>query len=121
VRDAIASRFCLEVGSLRLRRATPNSLLVFFPSVVVADQVVKGGQSLHAPPLRLHIRRWSRQAFAIGSGRSLVPIGVELRGIPAHLWGIESAEAVLGAFCLIHGLLPDSVTEEDMYVLRLKV
>jgi hypothetical protein len=47
-----------------------------------------------------------------------VPIGVELRGIPAHLWGIESAEAVLGAYCLIHGLLPDSVAEEDMSVLR---
>jgi hypothetical protein len=121
VRDAIASRFCLEAGSLRLRCAAPNSFLVFFPSVVVADRVVNGGQSLHAPPLRLHIRRWSRQAFAIGNGRPLVPIGVELRGIRAHLWGIEFAEAVLGAFCLIHGLLPDSVTEEDMSVLRLKV
>jgi hypothetical protein len=85
VRDAIASRFFLEAGSLRLRRATPNSFLVLFPSVSLADRVVDGGQSLHAPPLRLHIRRWSRQAFAIGSGRPLVPIGVELRGIPTHL------------------------------------
>jgi hypothetical protein len=37
VRDAIASRFCLEAGSLCIRRAAPNSFLVFFPSVVVAD------------------------------------------------------------------------------------
>jgi hypothetical protein len=50
-----------------------------------------------------------------------VPVGVELRGIPAHLWGIEAAEAVLGAFCLIHGFLPGLVKEEDMSVLRLKV
>ena len=92
VRDAIASRFCLEAGSLRIRRAAPNSFLVFFPSVAVADRVIGEGQSLHVPPLRLHIRRWSRQAFATGGGQPLVPVGVELRGIPAHLWGIEAAQ-----------------------------
>jgi hypothetical protein len=121
VRDAIASRFCLEAGSLRIRRVAPNSFLVFFPSVAVADRVIGEGQSLHVPPLRLHIRRWSRQAFAPGGGQPLVPVDVELRGIPAHLWGIEAAEAVLGAFCLIHGFLPGLVKEEDMSVLRLKV
>jgi hypothetical protein len=46
VRDAIASRFCLEAGSLHIRRAAPNSFLVFFPSVAVADRVVGEGQSL---------------------------------------------------------------------------
>jgi hypothetical protein len=57
VRDAIASRFCLEAGLLRICRAAPNSFLVFFPLVALADRVVGEGQSLHVPVLRLHIRR----------------------------------------------------------------
>lgn len=81
VRDAIASMFCLEADMLRLRRVAPNSFLVFFPSVSLVDRVVDGGQSLHVPPLRLHVRRWSRQAFASVSGQSLVPLNIELRGI----------------------------------------
>jgi hypothetical protein len=37
------------------------------------------------PPIRLHIRRWSRQASAAGGGVLLVLLDIELRGIPAHL------------------------------------
>jgi hypothetical protein len=121
VRDAIASRFCLEADTLRLRHVAPNSFLVFFPSVSLVDRVVDRGQSLHVPPLRLHVRRWSHQAFASGSGQSLVPLDIELCGIHARLWGIETAEALVGAYCLIHGLLSYSVSGDDLSVLRLRV
>lgn len=66
VRDALASRFGLDTDALRLRRATPGSFLVFFPSEDLAVRVISEGTSLHVPPLRLHVKRWSRQAFASG-------------------------------------------------------
>lgn len=47
-------------------------------------------------------------------------IDVEFRGIPAHLWGLETTEALLGPFYLIQGLHPDSIGGEDMSVIRLK-
>lgn len=85
VRDAIASRFGLEADTIRLRRAMPNSFLIFFPSEDLTDHVVDGGQSLHVPPLRLHVRRWSHQAFASGSGQLHAPLDIELRGVLAQL------------------------------------
>lgn len=50
-----------------------------------------------------------------------MPLNIELRGIPARLWGIETAEALVGAYCLIHGMLSDSVSGDDLSVLRLRV
>jgi hypothetical protein len=47
-------------------------------------------------------------------------IDVELRGIPAHLWGLETAEVLLGPYFLIQGLHPDSIGGEDLSVIRLR-
>jgi hypothetical protein len=66
VREALASRFDLDADALRLRRAAPGSFIVLFPSEELAVRVFSGGPSLLVPPLRLHIKRWTRQAFASG-------------------------------------------------------
>ncbi|AQK39879.1 hypothetical protein ZEAMMB73_Zm00001d023716 [Zea mays] len=109
VREALASRFGLDADALRLRRAAPGSFIVLFPSEELAGRVFSGGPSLFVPPLRLHIKRWTRQAFASGGSVLSSLIDVELRGIPAHLWGLETAE----------GLHPDSTSGEDLSVIRL--
>jgi hypothetical protein len=101
VRDVLALRFGLDADTLRLRRAAPGSFLVLFPSEDLVVRVVSEGSSLHVPPLRLHVKRWSRQAFASGSSVLSSLIDVELRGIPAHLWGLETPEVLLGPYCLI--------------------
>jgi hypothetical protein len=104
IRDALALKFQLQAESLHLRRAAPNSFLCFFPSVEVADQIIQNGQSFFAPPFRLHVRRWSRHAFASGGGALPVLVDIELQGIPAHLWDLETAELLLGAHGLVQGL-----------------
>lgn len=45
---------------------------------------------------------------------------VELGGIPAHLWGIDTAEHLLGGHCIVQGLHPDAVDGTDLSVLKLK-
>jgi hypothetical protein len=119
VREALASRFGLDADALRLRRAAPGSFLVLFPSEELAVRVISEGPSILVPPLRLHVKRWTRKAFASGGSALSSLIDVELRGIPAHLWGLEIAEVLLGPYCLIQGLHPDSISGEDLSVIRL--
>jgi hypothetical protein len=64
-------------------------------------RVISEGSSLLVPPLRLYVKRWTRQPFASGGSVLSSLIDVELRGIPAHLWGLETAEVLLGPYCLI--------------------
>jgi hypothetical protein len=120
VREVLASRFGLDADALRLRRAAPGSFLVLFPSEELAVRVISEGSSLLVPPLRLHVKRWTRQAFASGGSVLSSLIDVELHGIPAHLWGLETAEVLLGPYCLIQGLHPVSIGGEDLSVIRLR-
>jgi hypothetical protein len=60
VRDALALRFGLDADVLCLPRAAPGSFLVLFPSEDLAVRVVSEGSLLHVPPLRLHVKRWTR-------------------------------------------------------------
>jgi hypothetical protein len=114
IRDALALKFQLQADTLHLRRAAPNSFLCFFPSVEVAEQIIQNGQSIFAPPFRLHVRRWSRHAFASGGGALPVLVDIELQGIPAHLWDLETAEFLLGAHGLVQGLSTDSSEGVDI-------
>jgi hypothetical protein len=72
--------------------------------VEVAEQIIQNGQLIFAPPFCLHVRRWSRHAFASGGGALPVLVDIELQGIPAHLWDLETAELLLGAHGLVQGL-----------------
>jgi hypothetical protein len=81
VREALASRFDLDADALRLRRAAPGSFIVLFPTEELAVRVISGGPSLLVPPLRFHIKRWTRQTFASGGSVLSSLIDVELRGI----------------------------------------
>jgi hypothetical protein len=49
-----------------------------------------------------------------------VLMDVELGGILAHLWGIDTAEHLLGGHYIVQGLHPDSVDGTDLSVLKLK-
>lgn len=103
VRDTFASRFGLRGPVvLRLCRAAPNSFLVFSPSEDLSDRVFNGGQPLHVPHLRMHVKWGSHQAFASGSGVLPLLLDVELWGVHAHVWGIETTEGGF-AWCALSG------------------
>jgi hypothetical protein len=119
VSEALAARFSLDAQSLDLRRAAPNSYVAFLPSEEVACRVLNGGMPFVFPTVRLHIKRWSRHALAVG-GRALpVPVDIELRGILAHLWGLETASLLLDEHCLIRDVHPASAEGVDLSVFKL--
>jgi hypothetical protein len=45
-------------------------------------------------------------------------INVELQGIPAHTWELETAEHLLDEWCWIRNLHPDTVNRRDYSVFR---
>ncbi|XP_020399441.1 histone-lysine N-methyltransferase EZ2 isoform X4 [Zea mays] len=121
VSDALASRFDLEGNALDLRRVAPNTFIALLPNVEMADRWLSGGQSLYVPPLRMHIKRWSRQFMANGGGTLPHRLDIELRGLPFHLWGLHTAEQLLDGHCLVHELHLDSVGGSDLSTFKLSV
>lgn len=64
-------------------------------------------------------KRWSRQSLASVGGVLPLLVNIEIRAIPAHLWGIETTEHLLNDHCLIQGLLPSHEVPVDLSVLKL--
>jgi hypothetical protein len=56
----------------------------------------------------LVFRRWSRLRNA---SVVVLPslVDVELKGIPAHAWELETAKHLLDEWCWVRGLHPDTV------------
>jgi hypothetical protein len=57
-----------------------------------------------------------------GLWRGSLPIlkDIELEGVPAHLWGVETAVLLLDGMCMVQGLHPDSVDNVDLSVLKIR-
>ena len=80
VSDALTLRFNLEADALDIRRAAPNSFIVFLPTEELACQVYNEGRPFIAPSIRLHIRSWSRQALAASGGAFPFLVHIKLQG-----------------------------------------
>jgi len=46
-------------------------------------------------------------------------VDVEVRGVPAHVWKLETAEHLLDEWCWVHALHPDTVQRRDYSSFRL--
>jgi hypothetical protein len=121
VSDALTSRFDLKDDVLDLRRVAPNTFVALLPNVEMADRMLSGGQSFYVPPLRMHIKRWSRQFMASDGGTLPHRLDIERRGLPFHLWGLHTAEQLLVEHCLVHELHLDSIGGSDMSAFKLSV
>lgn len=62
--------------------------------------------------IRLHCRRWSRQAFAAGVALPSL-VDIELRGILAHVWEVATSENLLNPYVWIERIRPETRFRED--------
>jgi hypothetical protein len=120
VSDALTLRFDLEDDALDLRMVAPNTFIALLPNVELADRMLSEGQSFYAPPLRMHVRRWSRQFMASGGREMPILLDIELRGLPVHLRGIHSAGQLLVGHCLVQELIlvPEDIFDLSSFWLR---
>lgn len=89
------------------------------PDEVTTSLIYNNGQPLKIPPFTLCFRRWSRFR---NSTAMILPslVDVELRGIPAHAWELETAEHLMDEWGWVRELHPDTVDRRDYSSFRFK-
>jgi hypothetical protein len=109
VRQFIQENYGVPEDAFSLHRHQPEDFLIIFRDRTVLEHV------LHAPPLPvadmvLRFRRWRR--FAAADAESMrYRVLVELRGIPAHAWSVETA---LGDACACPEPTSATVARENL-------
>jgi hypothetical protein len=115
----LARRYEIPVESLEFHCLCPGDYLLVLPDEAMASRVYNGGRPLQIPPFTVVCRRWSR--FKGASGVALPHLlDVELSGIPAHAWELETAEHQLDDRCWVRELHPDTINRRDYSSFRLK-
>jgi len=114
----LARRFDLPASSIQPHRLKPNELLLVVSSEDEAIRIHNDGRPIQLGQLTLHCRRWSR--FRNATGVSLPQlVDVEICGIPAHVWELDTAEHLLDEWCWVRALHPDTIHRRDYSTFRL--
>ncbi|KAG2587500.1 hypothetical protein PVAP13_5NG145005, partial [Panicum virgatum] len=111
---AIAQRFEIEENLLSLHSFGSANFLLISPDEQLATRIFNNGRPLVFPPVRLHVMRWSRFLHSEAAFFSSA-MDVELRGIPAHAWDLETVAQLLGDNCIPCGLPPETTTNRKVY------
>ncbi|CAD6337489.1 unnamed protein product [Miscanthus lutarioriparius] len=116
--EAIASQFNIDTTTLSLcRSGVAEFILSGIEEATVARMANNNGMPASSTTLRLHCRRWSRQAHASAATlQSLVD--VELRGVLAHTWEVSTVENLLNPYGWVEKIHPATRLREDYSVFR---
>lgn len=96
--------FCLVFASSYLNLSHAYLFQVFY----------NGSQPFVSSAVRLHIMCWSR--FFRSSGASLAcAVDVEISGIPAHAWSLETVELLLDETCAVREVHPSTGDRRDIF------
>jgi hypothetical protein len=107
----------LVPGTFSVHCHRPRDFLLFFVVHEDRDRVLADGV-LASPFFRLLLRPWSRRTHA-ASGGLCFHTEVEIEGIPANAWSLETAEAVLSPSAWLERLHPLTRSRTNMGVMRL--
>ncbi|KAG2617814.1 hypothetical protein PVAP13_3NG258011 [Panicum virgatum] len=111
---AVAQRFEIEERLLSLYPLGPASFLLVSPDELSATTILNDGRPLIIPSGRLHAMRWSRFLLA-SAGNLPSATEIELRGIPAHAWDLDTASQLLSDCCLPCGLHHRTNVQRDVF------
>jgi hypothetical protein len=114
----LAHHHDLLAGSITVRRVQPSELLLVCSNEDAVVRVLNSGWPIQLPLATLHCRRWSRLQNACGV---ILPqlIDLELRGIPTHVWELDTTDHLLDEWCWIRSLHSNTVNQRDYSTFRL--
>ncbi|KAF8669884.1 hypothetical protein HU200_051063 [Digitaria exilis] len=112
----VAGRFDVDPASMTVQHFGMARFLLTLPSVDLVVRVFDDGRPFisTSPPLRLHVRRWSRLLDSRAASLSS-PIEVDIHGIPAHAWELSTAELLLSDYCWIGAVHPEVAERRDVF------
>lgn len=112
VSDQLSSFYNLPADVFSISRYALEDFLVRFNNRDDHEDILRVSVPI-GTPFFLIWKRWRRQSMASAEGlRYKVLLG--LKGMPAHIWGVRSAERMLGSSCakLVEG--PVTAAREDL-------
>lgn len=81
-----------------LRRSHMDSVFILFAGdEATVARLIHAGLTSGLGDLRLHCRRWTRQAFAEGAHLPSL-VNMVFRGVPAHAWEMATAESLVSPY-----------------------
>ena len=111
----LARRYDLPAALMTIHRPRPSELLLVFSTEEDGVRVYNDGRPIQLPQVMLHCRCWSRLRNATSVTLPHL-VDIEIRGVPTHVWELETAEHLLDEWCWIHALHPDTVERRDYCV-----
>jgi hypothetical protein len=96
----------------------PEDFVLFLPNEEVATIVLNEGKPFRGPMFSLVFKQWTRFAHASTTSFSHL-MDIEIRGISAHAWGLNTAKKLLHDSCHILELHPASACKTDLSSLKL--
>lgn len=118
IEGTLAGRFDIDCAILEAKHAGHDTFFVFVNNEATTARMVGAGPFTGAGGPRLHLRRWTRQAFASGTALPSL-VDVELRGITAHAWEMSTVENLLNPYAWPQQLHPATRNWDDYSVFRL--
>ena len=117
VAEMLFRRFNFADGDFTVHLHHLEDFLILFNSRASMDRM-NGDHLVSCPRFTLSIRPWCKLAHA-GTGGFEHHVELELYGIPAHAWHLETAEHILGASVWIERLHPRTRSRADLAMFRL--
>jgi hypothetical protein len=119
VLEEVARRYCINIDDMSIHHSMPEDFLLFLPDEEVATRVLNEGKPFRGPMFSLVFKQWTRFAHASTTSFSHL-MDIEIRGIPAHTWGLNTAKKLLHDSCHILELHPASACKTDLSSLKLQ-
>ena len=108
------TRFEIKDGLLTLHHLGTASFLLISPDEATVMRIYNDGQPFSLPGGRLHFMHWTR--FFNSSAENLpAMVEIELRGVPAHVWDMDTATQILSDCCLPCGTHPDTANQRNVF------
>jgi hypothetical protein len=94
VLEEVSRRYCINIDDMSIHQSMPEDFLMFLPDEEVATRVLNEGKPFRGPMFSLVFKQWTRFAHASATSFSHL-MDIEIRGIPAHAWGLNTAKKLL--------------------------
>ncbi|KAI4983890.1 hypothetical protein ZWY2020_025756 [Hordeum vulgare] len=104
--------------AISMHRFHPEDFLIIFATAEFCNIAMDAGSVEHQG-FEFFFRPWLRQAHATARVMRVM-VDIMIEGIPSHAWECEMAAKILGSWCDIVSLAPETATQEDLSLFKLR-
>ncbi|KAE8775314.1 hypothetical protein D1007_52184 [Hordeum vulgare] len=116
--EAIVAQLSIPRHAFSVHCFHPEDFLIVFATAEFRDIATDVGSVEHQG-FELFFRLWLSQAQATARVKRVL-VDIMIEGIPSHAWECETAAKILGSWCDIISLAPETASREDLSLFKLR-